>query len=65
MNSQNLQTSHASRVNALKAKHSIISTKLEEEQRRPSTSDFYLRQMKKQKLLLKEQIEGLREGTKT
>lgn len=62
MTSQNLQSSHESRLEALKARHSVLSTKLEEEQRRPSTNDFYLRQLKKQKLMLKEQIEGLRSG---
>lgn len=62
MDSQNLHTSKASRLEALKARHSVLSMKLEEEQSRPSTNDFYLRQLKKQKLMLKEQIEGLRTG---
>lgn len=56
-------TSHQpSRVEALRAKHAVLSTRLEEAQKSPSTNDFYLRQLKKQKLMLKEEIEGLRES---
>lgn len=62
MKSQNLQPSHEARLEALRARHSLLSMRLEEEQRRPATSDFYLRQLKKEKLMLKEQIEGIREG---
>lgn len=62
MNSHNLQSSHEARLEALKERHYVLSTKLEEEQRRPSTNDFYLRQLKKQKLMLKEQIEEIRAG---
>ena len=52
-----------SRLEALRHKHAILKSRIEEEQRRPSAAEFYLRQLKKQKLLIKEQIEGVRSGT--
>ena len=48
-----------SRVKALKAKHTALSTRIEELQKRPFTADYYLRQLKKQKLRIKEKIEGI------
>lgn len=53
-------TSPASRVEALRHKHAILKHRIEEMQSLPSTTDFYLRQLKKQKLMLKEEIEGIR-----
>lgn len=54
-----LLSSQSSRLEALRKRHSHISDRIEEAHRRPSTTDFYLRQLKKEKLMLKEQIEGL------
>jgi hypothetical protein len=50
------------RVEALRSKHSILADRIEEAQRQPSTTDFYLRQLKKEKLFLKEKIEALGES---
>jgi len=47
------------RVEALKARHTALSNKIELEQNRPGSSDWYLRALKQQKLHLKEEIEGL------
>ncbi|MAF97859.1 MAG: DUF465 domain-containing protein [Micavibrio sp.] len=47
-------------MEALQNKHSRLSRRIEQEQRNPSTTDFFLRQLKKQKLALKEEIEGIR-----
>lgn len=44
---------------ALEARHNAISHKIEEEQVRPGASDWYLKALKRQKLHLKEQIEGI------
>lgn len=44
---------------ALEARHSAISHKIEEEQTRPGASEWYLKALKRQKLHLKEQIEGI------
>lgn len=53
-------TSPASRIEALRNKHASLKNRIEEMQTLPSTTDFYLRQLKKQKLMLKEEIEGIR-----
>ncbi len=49
----------ASRLEALKARHVALSNKIEMEQGRPGASDWYLSALKRQKLSLKEQIEGI------
>ena len=46
------------RLEALKAKHSALSKKVEDAQKDLSTTDFYLSQLKKEKLLIKEKLEG-------
>jgi hypothetical protein len=43
----------------LLARHSAISQKIESEQSRPGSSDWLLKSLKRQKLHLKEQIEGI------
>lgn len=50
----------SARVEALRAKHKNLSDKIETEQRRPFTSDQILTKLKREKLKLKEEIEGLR-----
>jgi len=53
-------SSPATRIEALRHKHSVLKYRIEQMQNLPSTTDFYLRQLKKQKLMLKEEIEGIR-----
>jgi hypothetical protein len=48
-----------SHLQELKRKHQSISETVEEMQRTPSSSDFEIADLKKQKLRLKEQIERL------
>lgn len=48
------------RLRALQQKHAVLASRIEEAQKHPATTDFYLRQLKKQKLVLKEQLEGVR-----
>ncbi len=62
MPSRSVSAPSSSRQEALMARHAMLALKLEEEQKRPSTNDFFLRQLKKQKLLIKEELEGLRTG---
>ena len=57
-----LLSSQESRVKALKDRHSVLSNRIEEAHRSPSTTDFYLQQLKKQKLALKEEMLGIRES---
>ena len=52
--------SNPSRIQALKNKYAIINSRIEEAQRSPSIADFYLMQLKKQRLQLKEELEGIR-----
>jgi hypothetical protein len=47
------------RLDALKTRKEKIDSELHQEQRHPSVSDIYLRQLKKMKLQLKEEIESL------
>lgn len=61
MTARGLASSSAtSRLEALQAKHNALKSHIETEQRSPAATDFYLRQLKKQKLQLKEQIEDAR-----
>lgn len=46
-------------IEALQARHKAISSKIEQEQTRPGSSDYMIRALKLQKLHLKEQIEGI------
>ncbi len=45
------------RLEALKAKHNALSKKVEDAQKDLSTTDFYLSQLKKEKLVIKEKLE--------
>lgn len=49
-------------LKALKEKHADISRQIDEARKSPSTTDFYLTQLKKQKLIIKEKIESMRES---
>jgi hypothetical protein len=51
------------RINALKEKHAALSSKIESEARHSFHSESLICQLKKEKLLLKEQIEGLRDAS--
>ena len=52
------QVSH---VEALKARHAALSGKIEQVQTMASVDDWYVRDLKRQKLRLKEEIEGIDE----
>jgi hypothetical protein len=56
-------TTYISRVQALRNKHALLSAQIEEAQRSPSATDIYLQQLKKQRLVLKEEIEGIRKAS--
>ncbi len=53
----------SARVQALKAKHKNLSKEIEAEQSRPFMSETILTQLKREKLKLKEQIEGIRKAS--
>ncbi len=60
-----VQTAPASKENprilALKEKHTELKRKVEEAQKDLSTTDFYLKQLKKEKLVVKEEIANFKE----
>ncbi len=62
MSTQGLLSAQKSRLEALRRRHEVLSNRVEEAYKSPSTTDFYLRQLKKQKLVLKEEIEEIRES---
>ncbi len=55
-----LQATSDARIEALKSKHALLSRRVRDAQNSPSSTDYYLSQLKKQKLMLKEEIEGIR-----
>ncbi len=56
-----LSSSQNSRIEALRNKHAVLSNQIEKAQNNLGTADFYLTQLKKQKLVVKEEIHALRE----
>ncbi len=57
-----LESSQNSRLQALRDKHESLSSRVREAQRSPSIADDVIRALKKQKLMIKEQIEGIRKS---
>ncbi len=49
----------ASHLEALQSRHRALAHKIELEQSRPGSSEWYIKALKRQKLHLKEQIEGV------
>ncbi len=50
----------AARIRELDARHQSLERLIEEEMTHPSADDLRVRELKRQKLKLKEEIEGLR-----
>ena len=59
MTAQGISPSHEAKIRALRAKHSQISDQIEEVQKSPGAADYYLKQLKRQKLVLKDTIEQM------
>jgi len=47
------------RVEALKAKHADLESKILEEENRPSPNELLIKELKREKLRIKDQIAGL------
>ena len=62
MSAQRLISAQKSRLEALRNRHAVLSLRVEDAQKSPSANDFYLRQLKKQKLALKEEMFRNRES---
>lgn len=52
-----------SRIQALKARHTKIEQELDRELHHPSISDEQIKLLKKMKLSIKEEIEGIKEAS--
>jgi hypothetical protein len=59
MSGASVSVSFYTRLETLKKKHAALDDHIAKQQRDPSTTDFYIKQLKRQKLLLKDQMEGL------
>jgi hypothetical protein len=55
----------SARLEALKSKHQNLEKKIETKRLSPSVSDYEISKLKREKLLLKEQIEGIRQASNT
>lgn len=53
----------ASRLEALVSRHAAIEHELQEEQRSFASSDYKITELKRKKLFLKEEIEGIRQAS--
>lgn len=49
------------RLEALQRKHSMLSALIEREESLPSANDGYIRQLKRQKLMIKDILSGVRD----
>jgi hypothetical protein len=49
------------RLDALQRKHSMLSALIEREESLPSANDSYIRQLKRQKLMIKDILAGVRD----
>lgn len=59
-----LASSNVPRAKALQTKHAMLSSQIKEAEVSPSTPDFLLRQLKKERLYLKDRLEEIkRTGT--
>jgi hypothetical protein len=61
--SQGQSPAISSHLEALIAKHTAISQKIDEEMKHAAASDMMLRQLKKKKLQIKEEIEALKQAS--
>jgi hypothetical protein len=62
MQDRGISETYVSRIIALRARHALLKARVEEAYRSPATEDFYLKQLKKKKLQLKDQITEIAEG---
>lgn len=53
---QNVLASHQSHLAALRTRHEELSTRVEQEQSAPGANEFAIKQLKVEKLRLKEEI---------
>lgn len=57
MTDRGIVSSQESRFKTLQQKHALLSSQIQEVYNTPSAADFYLKQLKKQKLRLKDELE--------
>ena len=52
--------SSVERLEALRSRHATLEAEIDDENQRPHPDDFRIAELKREKLRLKEQIEGIR-----
>lgn len=57
MSASVISSSYYSRLEALKNKADILNSRISDAQNRPAREDFYVTQLKKQRLMVNEEIE--------
>lgn len=60
MHSRSLSSAQPARVEALKVRHAHLAKLIEAEQTSPAMSELRLRDLKRKKLQLKDEIEGIK-----
>jgi len=60
---QGIASTSSARVEALKEKHKSLSQKIETEQSRPFISEYQISELKREKLKIKEEIEGIKKAS--
>lgn len=55
-------TQFYTRLETLKRKHAVLDQQINKGQKDPSTAEYYLKQLKRQKLLLRDQMEDMIRG---
>lgn len=63
MTTRGTSASYAAHLEALRKKHAQLESQIAENQKGRSTTDFYIKQLKKLKLLVKEEIETVSRKT--
>ena len=65
MSNHALNTANSAKIEALKEKHAVLENRIDEAMKSPSTmgADYYLKQLKRQKLILKDTIAQMSANT--
>ena len=62
MQDSSTSVSFYTRLETLKRKHAVLDRQIKKEQGNSDTADYYLKQLKRQKLLIKDQMEDIVRG---
>ena len=63
MTERGISSAQTSRVQALQNKYAILNSRIYEAQKSPSSTDGYVQHLKKQRLVIEEEIRGIHKAT--